>query len=959
MRKTFSILLMLFVINSLVANAQDVPGANIILNPSFDTNDAGWGNYFDYFWDPTSPLAAKASLSVEPKEGFTGNVYKVSIVNAGTANYSVQISYPMALEAGKKYSFKFKASADAPRTMTIDLQQNVAPNTNWWESDPINLTTTPTVLGPYYFTATTTDPSNMFKFYLGGGGTANGISAYFDDVEVAEIVPTGSTLPDAPTNVVAVQGSSKAFVSFTAPTNTGGLNIKSYTVISSPEGIKATGTTSPIKIAGLSNGTAYTFTVFATNGFGNSIPSEPSNAVTPVFAPTLYYVSPSGNDNNDGLSVNSPFATLTKAHASAIPADTIYVRTGTYPPFKITNSGNATGVITYKAYPGDNPVIICGPSGDWNLLQISASYITIDGIEIKGINDQLTLAQGEANYNKILAAMDAGTSPDYQSTTNTNTNGISINEINAPVVHHVTVKNCKIHDCSAGGLGATYADYLTFENNEIYNNSWYTMWATSGISVIHLVGTDTGANIAIRGNKVYNNYTAVKWISIKKYSDGNGIIIDVQKEFENHVAYTGKIVVENNLVYDNGGRGLYIMSSQNAIFRNNTSFWNSKSPFSDGGEMVVYDSHDITFVNNIGWANPAYSSGNYGIRDDGNWASNANITWKNNIAFNGTVGDSAVYLNKTTTTSIDNTNILGVNPLFVNPTIVPDSADFKLQSTSPAINAGTSALGLPYYDIAYSPRVQLGTVDMGAFESVTIVTSISGDGLKGQYYNTHNLTGPIAVTRIDGTVNYDWTMGSYVAGQPVDNYSVRWTGQVLPRYTGTYTFEAETDDGVRLWVNGVRIINKWIPKRATKFTGTISLTADTKYNIRMEYFEKKGRAVAKLRWSSAKQGYEIIPQSQLFSTTATTAPPHHNNDQSKSFLLYPNPTSGRFQIEFANEGTAYIIIFNSSGKPIMNLKRFGNIEEGIDLSGHPRGLYFAAILTSKGIITKKIILSDN
>ena len=965
MRKTFSIILMLFTVNALVANAQDVPGANIILNPSFDTDDAGWGHYFDYFWDPTNPLAAKASLSVEPKEGFTGNVYKVSIVDAGTASYSVQISYPMALEAGKKYSFKFKASADAARTISLDLQQNVAPNTNWWESDPINLTTTPTVLGPYYFTATMTDPSNLFKFYLGGGGTANGISAYFDDVEVAEIIPgTGVSLPDAPTNVVAVPGSSKAIVSFTPPANTGGLNIKSYTVISSPEGIKATGTSSPIKVAGLTNGTAYTFTVVATNALGNSVASAPSNAVTPVFAPTVYYVSPSGNDNNDGLSVNAPFATLTKAHASAIPADTIYVRTGTYPPFTIRNSGSSSGIITYKAYPGDKPVITCGPSGDWNLLQISASYITVDGIEVKGINDQLTLAQGEANYDKILAAMDAGTSPDYQSTTNTNTNGVSIGEAKIGVVHHVTVKNCKIHDCSAGGAGATNADYLVLENNEIFNNCWYTMWAPSGISVIHLTGTDEGSNIVIRGNRVYNNYTAVKWISIKAYSDGNGIIIDVNDASDAAFpAYTGKFLIENNVVYDNGGRGLYIISSQNAIFRNNTSYWNSKKSFSNGGEMVVYASKDITFVNNIGWANPAYSSENYGIRDDGAWGSNSNIIWKNNLAFNGTVGQPATFLAKTTTTSIDNTNKLGVNPLFVNPTIVPASADFKLQPTSPAINGGTSAYGLSTYDLAYAPRVQGGMVDMGAFEFASVITSDSGDGLKGEYFNNHSLKGTPAIVRVDATVNFDWGSGSYSTGQPADNFSVRWTGKVLPRYTGNYTFEVETDDGVRLWVNNVRIINKWMDnkKGTTKHKGKISLKAGTQYSIRMEYFEKKGNAVAKLRWSSAKQVCEIIPQSHLYSTPATTALARLDNDdkeQREAFLLYPNPTSGRCRIEFVNEGTDHVIIFNSSGNPIMNLKRFGNIEESIDLSGHPRGLYFARIITSTGIRTKKIVLGD-
>lgn len=708
------------------SKAQEV-GANIILNPSFDVNDAGWDHYFDYSWDPTNPLAAKASLSVEPKAGYIGNAYKVTITNAGTADYSVQISYPVALEAGKKYSIKFKASADAARTVVLACQQDVSPKTNWYISSPINLTTTPTVLGPYYYTATTSDPSNLFKFYLGGGGTANGISAYFDDVEVAEVIDViGATVPDPPTNVVAVPGSFKAFVSFTAPINTGGLNMKSYTVTASPGGIQATGSSSPIKVSGLTNGTAYTFTVFATNALGNSVATAPSNSVTPVFAPDLYYVSPSGNDNNDGLSVNAPFATIDKAHATAIAGDTIYLMTGNYPPFKITKGGNASGDITYKKYPGDNPVITCDLNGWWSLIQVSASYITIDGLEVKGINDQITLAMAEANYNKIDAAIQAGTTPDYQSTTNTNTNGISIGD-NTGVYHHVTVKNCKIHDVSAGGLGGGNADYFLFENNEIYNTSWYCMWATSGISVINLISIDAGSNMVFRGNRVYNNYSLVKWISIRALSDGNGIIIDVTNgtDHNNPIAYKGKFIVENNVVFDNGGRGLYVIESENAIFRNNISYWNSKSPFSDGGEMVVYAAKNITYVNNIAWANPAYSSGNFGIRDDGNWKTNSNITWKNNISFNGTVGDPSVRLAKTSTTAIDNTNKLGVNPLFVNPTIDPATADFRLQPTSPAIDAGTAAYGVPAFDIEYAARTQGNGIDIGSYESVDITLPLS------------------------------------------------------------------------------------------------------------------------------------------------------------------------------------------------------------------------------------------
>ena len=79
--------------------------------------------------------------------------------------------------------------------------------------------------------------------------------------------------------------SQSASVSFTAPVLTGGSVITGYTVTSTPGGITASGPSSPIVISGLTNGTAYTFTVHATNAAGNGPESSPSNSVTPFGIP--------------------------------------------------------------------------------------------------------------------------------------------------------------------------------------------------------------------------------------------------------------------------------------------------------------------------------------------------------------------------------------------------------------------------------------------------------------------------------------------------------------------------------------------------------------------------------------------------------------------------------------------------------------------------------------------------
>jgi uncharacterized protein (TIGR02145 family) len=95
------------------------------------------------------------------------------------------------------------------------------------------------------------------------------------------VTPSAPTVPGPPTAVVATAGNASASVAFVAPTNNGGSAITGYTVTSSPGGITATGTTSPLNVTGLTNGTAYTFTVVATNANGNSSPSTASSAVTP------------------------------------------------------------------------------------------------------------------------------------------------------------------------------------------------------------------------------------------------------------------------------------------------------------------------------------------------------------------------------------------------------------------------------------------------------------------------------------------------------------------------------------------------------------------------------------------------------------------------------------------------------------------------------------------------------
>jgi uncharacterized repeat protein (TIGR03806 family) len=167
-------------------------------------------------------------------------------------------------------------------------------------------------------------------------------------------------------------------------------------------------------------------------------------------------------------------------------------------------------------------------------------------------------------------------------------------------------------------------------------------------------------------------------------------------------------------------------------------------------------------------------------------------------------------------------------------------------------------------------RNLVDTTAVGVIDQWIAGLPLSGSGLRGEYFanQARTFNGAATLTRTDPFVDFNWGGGSPDAAIGVDTFTVRWTGQVQSPVSETVTFTTTSDDGVRLWVNNVLVIDQWVDQGASQWSGTIALAAGVRYDIRMEYFENGGDAVARLEWSSPSIPRQVVPQSQLYPPAA-------------------------------------------------------------------------------------------
>jgi LysM repeat protein len=140
------------------------------------------------------------------------------------------------------------------------------------------------------------------------------------------------------------------------------------------------------------------------------------------------------------------------------------------------------------------------------------------------------------------------------------------------------------------------------------------------------------------------------------------------------------------------------------------------------------------------------------------------------------------------------------------------------------------------------------------------------DAWYGEYFATVHLVGAPALTRNDANINFGWGEEAPDPRLPRDGFAVRWS-RYVEFEAGTYLFYTTTDDGVRLYINDLPVINDWREHNESTRTATVRLTAG-QHAVRMEMFDATGNATARLRWERAGAATEQATVTPAASPTA-------------------------------------------------------------------------------------------
>jgi hypothetical protein len=166
-----------------------------------------------------------------------------------------------------------------------------------------------------------------------------------------------------------------------------------------------------------------------------------------------------------------------------------------------------------------------------------------------------------------------------------------------------------------------------------------------------------------------------------------------------------------------------------------------------------------------------------------------------------------------------------------------------------------------------------------------------GGGLKAEYFNNANLSGDPVLTRIDQQVDFAFAGASPGLPVPATGWSARWTADLNILIEDDYTFSVMSEGGTRLWIDGERVINRWVSWVPTEYASLLPIHLEVGvHTLRLEYYHYSN-GEQHLYWTSSEIDKQIIPAGPLQPPTKANMPnpPNNAKDVKQTTLMSWNP----------------------------------------------------------------------
>lgn len=127
-------------------------------------------------------------------------------------------------------------------------------------------------------------------------------------------------------------------------------------------------------------------------------------------------------------------------------------------------------------------------------------------------------------------------------------------------------------------------------------------------------------------------------------------------------------------------------------------------------------------------------------------------------------------------------------------------------------------------------------------------------GLLGEYFTNVELAGEPALRRVDAQVDFRWATGAPAPGFPDDQFSTRWTGSLVATTSGRYSLSLSSNDGGRLYLDDRLLVDLWADHATLTGAAVVELKAGEPRRLRVEHYESRGHADARLGWRRIEDG---------------------------------------------------------------------------------------------------------